>query len=156
MSATAGLAGTTFSIDRNAHTISYRREFSARPQQVFAAWIEPEQVSLWWDPSGAPLLDCQIDLRVGGTFSFVNKGHSERPFRGVYREISPPERLVFEVAGGSVGHVLIESRRDRTMMTVRIECGSAEQLENFIKFGIDRGTSATLDNLVRHVQGKQG
>jgi nicotinate-nucleotide pyrophosphorylase len=37
-------------------------------------------------------------------------------------------------------------------MTVEIECGSAEQLDQYLKMGVDTGTSQTLDNLVSYVR----
>jgi len=37
-------------------------------------------------------------------------------------------------------------------MTVEIACKSAEQLEQFLKMGVDAGTSQTLDNLVAYIE----
>ena len=40
---------------------------------------------------------CEIDLRVGGAWRFVGRGPEGQvpAFYGVYREIAPPERLVY-------------------------------------------------------------
>ncbi len=40
---------------------------------------------------------CEIDLRPGGAYRFVQRGPDGKdyPFKGVYREIVPPERLVY-------------------------------------------------------------
>src|SRR4051812_27645882 len=98
-------AHTKTTIDRATFTITFRRTFTAPREDVFEAWTRPEQVAVWWDPSGAPLTECAIDLRPGGAFKFVNKdsGHSP-PFAGTYRVIDPPSTLVFD-ALGSVGTV---------------------------------------------------
>ena len=144
------LAPTGFTIDEAAHTIRFTRRFRADRNQVFAAWTEPEQVSAWWDPTGERLVSCDIDLRVGGTFKFVNREHSDRPFTGTYREISPPSRLVFE-AMGSEGRVTLAPLGRGSLMTVEIVCSSAEQLEQFMQMGVAVGTSRTLDNLVAHL-----
>jgi nicotinate-nucleotide pyrophosphorylase len=37
-------------------------------------------------------------------------------------------------------------------MTVEIECRSADQLDQYLKMGVDVGTSQTLDNLVSYAQ----
>ncbi|MBL0220174.1 MAG: SRPBCC domain-containing protein [Myxococcales bacterium] len=80
---------TKTTIDHPTLTITFKRRFSVPPEAVFDAWTHPEQISEWWDPDGVPLVKCSIDLRVGGEFSFVNRGHGP-PFAGVYRVIERP------------------------------------------------------------------
>lgn len=41
------------------------------------------------------------------------------------------------------------------MLTVTIQCGSPEHLEQFLKMGVDVGTARTLDNLVAHVAARR-
>ena len=142
---------TDFEIDRAAHTIRLERTFDAPPALIFEAWTRPEHVSNWWDPEGEPLTACEIDLRVGGGLRFVTRGRPDMPFVGTYREIAPPERLVFE-ALGATGRVLFEDIAGKTHMTVEIECRSAEHLEQYLKMGVDTGTSQTLDNLVAYIR----
>jgi uncharacterized protein YndB with AHSA1/START domain len=81
------------------YQIVITRKFDAPRDVVFEAWTKPEHVTEWWDPSGAPLAVCEIDLRPGGTFRWINRGHvgEEFPFQGIYREIVAPGRLVFAV-----------------------------------------------------------
>jgi uncharacterized protein YndB with AHSA1/START domain len=110
-----------------------------------------DQIARQTDAAGEPLTACDIDLQPGGTFKFVTKGHPEMPFVGTYREITPPDCLVFE-AMGALGRVVLRDVAGRTHMTVEIECRSAEQLEQYLKMGVDIGTSQTLDNLVAYVR----
>ena len=127
------------------------RTFNGPARIVFEAWTKPEYVTCWWDAAGEPLTACEIDLRVDGAFRFVTKGHPEMPFVGTYREIAPPDRLVFE-ALGALGRVLLQDVGGKTHMTVEIECRSAEQLDQYVKMGVDVGTSQTLDNLVTYAR----
>lgn len=143
----AGDAG--FEIDHKTHAIVLTRVFAASREQVFAAWTRPEHVKCWWDPAGEPLAACEIDLRPGGAFRFVNR-HGDHAFSGVYREISPPDHLVFE-AMDAIGRVILEKIGGKTRLTVKIECGTAARLEQYLKMGIADGTVRTLDNLVAHV-----
>lgn len=147
-------ADAGFAIDRKMHAIVLTREFAASREQVFAAWTRPEHVKCWWDPTGEPLAECEIDLRPGGAFRFVNRhadGHAGgHAFAGVYREISPPDHLVFE-AMEAIGRVTLEKIGGKTRLTVKIECGTAARLEQYLKMGIGDGTAKTLDNLVAHV-----
>jgi len=147
-------ANTKAIVDRVANTIVLFRTFSAPRDDIFEAWTKPEHVSRWWDPSGVPLLGCEIDLRPGGAFKFVNQGPpGVPPFSGIYREIAPPERIVFE-AMGAIGTVLLKDVDGATYMTVSIACGSAAHLDQFLQMGVDVGTSQTLDNLVHYITRK--
>jgi uncharacterized protein YndB with AHSA1/START domain len=138
-------------IDRDTFTISFERKLPAPRAEVFDAWTKPEQIAEWWDPTGARLVTCEIDLRPGGAFRFVNDGHGP-PFAGTYAVIERPARLVFE-AMGSVGTVTLETEGNGTRMSVTIRCASKEHLEHFVKMGVADGTERTLDNLVRYVGG---
>ena len=142
---------TGLEIDPVTHTIRFVRSFDAPAAVVFEAWTRPEHIRCWWDAAGEPLTVCEIDLRPSGAFRFVTRGHPDMPFAGVYLEIAPPDRLVFE-ALNSTGRVQFTSAGDKTRMTVEITCKSAEQLEQFLKMGVDAGTSQTLDNLVAYIE----
>ena len=62
---------------------------------LFEAWTTPDLVKQWWGYESSAWVVCDIDLRVGGAWRFVvdHEGF-EVAFRGVYKEISPPHRLV--------------------------------------------------------------
>ena len=139
-------------IDRETCTIHFHREIAATRAEVFDAWTIAEHVAEWWDPTGVRLVACEIDLRPGGAFRFVNAGHSP-PFAGTYSVIERPSRLVFE-ALGSVGTVTLEAAGDITRMSVTIRCASQEHFDHFIQLGVASGTDRTLDNLVRRLSAR--
>jgi uncharacterized protein YndB with AHSA1/START domain len=74
-----------------------KRDIAAPRSRVFAAWTDISQVALWWVPKGCTLLDCAMELRVGGAWRRRMRGPDGGIItkHGVYREIVPPERLVF-------------------------------------------------------------
>jgi uncharacterized protein YndB with AHSA1/START domain len=144
------LAPADFAVDQETHTIRFERRLSGPPERVFAAWTEPRQVERWWDPTGALLAQCEIDLRVGGAFTFVSRSHPDMPFSGVYQAIEPPSRLVFD-AMGAEGRVALTQADGGTAMVVEIACASAAHLQQFVAMGVAEGTSRTLDNLVAYV-----
>jgi uncharacterized protein YndB with AHSA1/START domain len=147
----AAIANTDVILDRDTHTIILTRVLAAPCEQVFEAWTRPEHVTCWWDPSGEPLAECEIDLRPGGAFRFVNQHPpGAHQFAGVYREIAPPRHLIFE-AMGAIGRVILDETGGKTLLTVRIECGSAERFDQYLKMGIDTGTAKTLDNLAAYI-----
>jgi uncharacterized protein YndB with AHSA1/START domain len=92
-------------------------------------------------------------LQPGGSFKFVTEDHPDMPFAGAYREIAPPGRLVFE-ALGATGRVILEEAYGGARMTVEIECRSADELDQYLKMGVDVGTAQTLDNLVAYAHGR--
>jgi uncharacterized protein YndB with AHSA1/START domain len=141
---------TGYTMDRESFTIRFERLLAADRSEVFDAWTKAEEVSAWWDPDGEPLVACTIDLRAGGSFSFATRQHADMPFAGVYREIVPPERLVFD-AMGATGRVILSEVAGGTSMLVEIICQSEEQLDQFAKMGVAAGTSRTLDNLVAKI-----
>jgi uncharacterized protein YndB with AHSA1/START domain len=142
---------TEVMVDRSTNTIVLTRTFDAPRERVFEAWTQPEHVACWWDASGARLSLCEIDLRPDGAFRFVHRGRPDvPPFSGIYREIAPPETLVFE-AMGAIGRVVLQDTGGATLLTLSITCASAAHLDQFLQMGVDKGTSQTLDNLVVYV-----
>jgi uncharacterized protein YndB with AHSA1/START domain len=139
-------------IDRETFTVTFQRSLSASCAEVFDAWTRPEQLAEWWDPTGARLAECLVDLRPGGAFRFANVGHSAA-FSGTYKIIERPSKLVFE-AQGSVGTVTLQAAGRETRMHVTIRCASKEQLEQLVKLGVHTGTDKTLDNLVQHIHSR--
>jgi uncharacterized protein YndB with AHSA1/START domain len=80
--------------------IAMTRVFDAPRALVFEAWTKPELLKRWlYGPEEYPLVVCEIDLRVGGALRFVWRSRDEKDagmgMSGVYREIAPPDRLVF-------------------------------------------------------------
>jgi uncharacterized protein YndB with AHSA1/START domain len=68
----------------------------ATPEEVFAAWTDPESLKEWLCPGDLTITAVDLDVRVGGTFRIVMYGENkEIEHFGEYREIQPPERLVF-------------------------------------------------------------
>lgn len=137
-------------IDRNERTFHFERLIDASRDDVFDAWTKPEQISLWWDPTGKKLTACTIDLKVNGAFRFVSDGHAP-PFEGVYRVVERPSRLEFE-AMGAHGSIVLEAQAGKTRMRVSIRSPSAEHFEMFLKLGVNVGTSTTFDNLAAFVR----
>jgi uncharacterized protein YndB with AHSA1/START domain len=70
------------------------RDFDAPIGLVFDVLTKPEHVSKWGATPPDRMLECSIDLRVGGEYhsSFLTEDGSEFTFRGTYLEVEPPIR----------------------------------------------------------------
>ncbi|PJJ55225.1 SRPBCC family protein [Compostimonas suwonensis] len=76
------------------------RTFDASSEEIWEAWLTPDSAAQWWHPRGmsTPRETVRIDARVGGryTYTMVDDVTGDRfVAAGVYREVSPFERLVF-------------------------------------------------------------
>jgi uncharacterized protein YndB with AHSA1/START domain len=93
-------------------TLVIERVFKAPPEQVFNAWTDPEILVKWWGPEGfgTKSAECTMDVREGGAWRTVmrNQRGEAHTVSGIYREISPPERLVmtwgWQQPDGTRGH----------------------------------------------------
>ncbi|MEZ5829898.1 MAG: SRPBCC domain-containing protein [Dongiaceae bacterium] len=78
-------------------TLVLSRTFEAPRALVFKVWTQPEHLARWWGPKGFTLISYKTDVRVGGSYRFGVRSpeNTEHWAHGIYREIAPPERLVF-------------------------------------------------------------
>jgi len=136
--------------------IRMMRLFNAPRHLVFEAMTQPEHVREWWgrlgDGYSVPV--CEIDLRVGGAWRFVNRHpNGEAVFYGEYREITPPSRLVFteifEPFPESVSVVTTEFTAEggKTRMTVTVRYPSLKVRDMVLATGMSRGAGISYDRL---------
>src|SRR5712692_2914040 len=107
--------------------IAMTRVFSAPRGMVFDALSKPELVRQWLlGPPGWTMPVCEIDLRVGGSYRYLWRSAegAEMGMRGVYREVSPPERVVQTEAfddpwypGEALGTVVLVEEDGKTTLT---------------------------------------
>ncbi len=73
------------------------RTFDAPRDLVWKMWTEPERAMRWWGPNGFTTPFFTIDLRVGGAYHNCMRSPEGKDYwsTGVYREIVPPEKIVF-------------------------------------------------------------
>jgi len=73
------------------------RTFDAPRSLVWRAWTERDQLMRWFGPKGITIPICSLDLRPGGVFHYCMRlpDGGEMWGRWVFREIAPPERIVW-------------------------------------------------------------
>jgi uncharacterized protein YndB with AHSA1/START domain len=136
--------------------IQMTRLFNAPRHLVFEAMSKPEHIRRWWgclgDGYSVPV--CEVDLRVGGRWRFVNRHpQGEAAFHGVYREIAPPERVVFtEIFEDfpdteSVVTSVLTEENGKTRLTVVSRYPSREIRDMVLQTGMERGAAISYDRL---------
>ena len=136
--------------------IRLTRLFDAPRYLVFEVMTKPEHVQLWWGRLGeaysVPV--CEIDLRVGGAWRFVNRHpQGEAAFHGEYLEITPPSRLVFteifEPFPDSVSVVTAEFSDEggKTRFTATVRYPSLEVRDMVLATGMAHGAGISYDRL---------
>jgi uncharacterized protein YndB with AHSA1/START domain len=87
------------------------RVLDAPRELVWKCFTDPERMKQWWGPKGFTVTVSKMDLRPGGSYHYRLQAPDGTPMWGkmVYREISPPDRIVFinsfsDEAGGTTRH----------------------------------------------------
>jgi uncharacterized protein YndB with AHSA1/START domain len=136
--------------------IHFTRLFDAPPQLVFEAMTKPEHVKQWWGclGEGYSVPVCEIDLRVGGKWKFVNKHPAgEAVFYGEYREIQPFDRLVHtEIFADYPDTVSVVSTRlsaegGKTRFNAIVSYPSREVRDIVRSTGMETGAGLSYDRL---------
>jgi uncharacterized protein YndB with AHSA1/START domain len=136
--------------------ICMTRLFDAPPRLVFEAMTKVEHVKQWWgrlgDGYSVPV--CEIDLRVGGKWRFVNRHpQGEVVFYGEYREISPPSRLVYtEIFAEHPDTVSVITadfieQGDKTFYSASCRYPSKEVRDIVMSSGMEHGAALSYDAL---------
>jgi uncharacterized protein YndB with AHSA1/START domain len=155
------LATVTTPTDRE---IRIERVFDAPRDRVFAIYTDPALVPEWWGPRETTTIVDVMDVRAGGSWRFVARepDGSETAFRGAYREVTPPERIVqtFEWEG-MPGHVSVETAEfedlgDRTRVVTTSIFHTPEERDGMLGSGMEGGMNETyqrLDELLARLAG---
>src|SRR5256885_2477586 len=135
--------------------IAMTRIFDAPRRLVFDAWTNPQYVAQWLlGPEGWAMPVCEIDLRPGGSWHFVCKQKTayEMDMHGEYREISPPERLVFTERWGddwpeTLHTLVLTEEAGRTTIEEWVRYPSREARDAALATGMTDGLTASYERL---------
>jgi uncharacterized protein YndB with AHSA1/START domain len=91
---------TTATMEKENIKLQLTRVFEAPRELVFKAWTDANQFKQWFGAAacdGASLQSVKVDARVGGKYRLQVRRPDGEFFTtvGIYREVKPPERLVF-------------------------------------------------------------
>ncbi len=130
-------------------TVVVEHSFSAPPEKVFDAWLDPEIVKLWFHGGNTHVSAAEIDARVGGRIRIVMRD-DDRDWEhvGEYLEIDRPNRLVLTWFSPSTDNkeslvtVLFEAKPGGTRIIL-----THDRLPADMQGGFDKGWRELLVNL---------
>jgi uncharacterized protein YndB with AHSA1/START domain len=169
------LAGELAKLAPTGEAFTVTRVFDAPRDLVFRAWTETGHLTRWFGPVGFTTAARTNDLRPGGVFHYHMRAANGHEMWGkwVYREIAPPDRLVFvssfsDEAGNTtrapfsdtwplevLSTVTFAERDGRTTLTMRAVPLNATEAERKTFEGMhgsmQKGWGGTLDQLAEHL-----
>ena len=134
------------------------RVYDAPRELVFRAWTDPQHMAQWWGPKYFTNRVEQMDVRPGGAWRIVMcaPDGAEYPAQGVYREIAPPERMVFtNTAVDKDGKVIIDGfttvtfadQNGKTKLTLETRgVAKVDYAANYLQ-GMEAGWTQSLERL---------
>jgi len=131
------------------------RSFEAPRSLVWEALTSPQHLLRWWGPDWCPLVSCEVDFRVGGSWRYLSRmaDGTELGWHGTYLDIVPCESVtsteVFE------GFPDAESRNTMTLTetdgitTLRtlVRHSSKEHRDGHVQSGMEGGMQGTFNRL---------
>jgi uncharacterized protein YndB with AHSA1/START domain len=84
-----------------SHDLRLERTFDAEPNVVFDAFLDPGGQRAMYADSPGWIVECELDLRVGGTWTIVFGPTRSDVFReeAVFTEVDRPRRLAYDLTG---------------------------------------------------------
>jgi uncharacterized protein YndB with AHSA1/START domain len=142
--------------------ITMRRVFDAPRERVWREWTEPEPFADWFGgpESEVPLSTVSMDVRPGGRWRATMYAGPERHeirWKGEYREVAPPERLVFTVSDQpdderyELVTVVLQDRGDGTT-EMHFEQRGLMQPDEYER--AERGWSTFFDRIAERLAGR--
>jgi uncharacterized protein YndB with AHSA1/START domain len=135
------------------------RDIPASPDQVFAAFSDPQRLARWWGPAGFTNSFNVCEFKVGGRWSFVmhapDGGHY--PNESVFAEIEPPTKVVVQHVSKPKYRLTITLTPSTGGTTVSwAQAFESAEVASRIEHIVVPANEQNLDRLSTEVLGKSG
>jgi uncharacterized protein YndB with AHSA1/START domain len=136
--------------------IALTRIFDASRPVIFDALTKPELLKNWLGPRGWSMVECEIDLRVGGRYRWVwrNPDGADMAVGGIFREIEPSARIVateaFDVPwypGEALVTNTLVDEGGKTALTLTVRYESRQARDVVLNTPMSRGVAESYDRL---------
>ena len=150
--ATSGTAKVTLP---GPDQILIERTFAAPAHLVWRAVTEPDLVRQWWTGGRGEMTECEIDLRVGGSWRYAMRpeGAEEFAFYGEFLELVPNEKVVQTETfapfpdDASTNTMTLTERDGVTLLRTLVQHQTAQARDMHINSGMESGMQDSFDRL---------
>lgn len=136
-----------------------QREVPFARELVWTAMTVPEHQNRWWGPDGFRNEGVTMDFRVGGawTFDMVGPDGTRYPNHSVFKEITPPSKLVFDHGDGKgiwfEASITLQETSRGTLITLRQIYPNRESRDEVVeKYGAIEGGKQHLAKLEAYIR----
>lgn len=149
------MSDTKFEVDKEKLEVRMSRVFNATPERLWQAHTDPEEIVKWWQGTTVE----EMDVRVGGKWRFVSGPNGEHAFRGEFKEVDKPNKIVrtFEYEP-QAGHIMLETLTleaqpdGTTKQTTVSKYANIDDLTGMVESGMERGATAGMERLAQVVE----
>ena len=147
--------------DAQDRTMTMHRVIAAPLSAVWAAWINPDSLPLWWGPDGFTCRTDRIDLRTGGewVFDMIAADGTVYPNHHLYTLIQAEKRICYTLLWGENGPkhadavVTMAEVEGATHVTMAMTFTTVDEYHQAAAFGAEALGQQTLGKLAVRVVG---
>jgi uncharacterized protein YndB with AHSA1/START domain len=135
------------------------RVFAAPREALWAAWTQPARLEQWFGPKGCQAVSVKFDLRPGGMAltKLVLPGKPPLHARFIFREITPPKRLVWlhavaDAAGNATKHPMAQALPAQMLVVMELAAEGEQTRLTLVKTPFE-ATAAEVDAFRDAIEG---
>ena len=100
-----------FNIFNKTKELNFKKTYEASAEDVWNAWTSPEALKQWWGPKDTSIVECEVDLRVGGKIVLTMEAGAAMgsyagtkwPMKGSFTVVEPNSKLSYEAISWTQG-----------------------------------------------------
>jgi len=131
------------------------RVFDAPRAMLFKVYTDAQHIPHWWGPRRLKTTVDKLELRVGGTWRFVQHDVNGKQFAfsGEFKEVVEPSRLVYTFEFEAMpGHVIVETvtfeeNRGKTTVTATALFQNILDRDGMLNSGMEEGATESWDRI---------
>jgi uncharacterized protein YndB with AHSA1/START domain len=137
------------------------RLLNAPQDLVFEAFTDPKHLVHWYGPDGFTITNRSIDVKTGGSWSFIMHGPDGRDYgnRIIFLEVVKPEKIIYRHSGEDDTenisfHVTVTFQKEgnQTKLSMLTVFSSAEELEMLTRdFHVVEGARQNANRLAEYL-----
>lgn len=146
--------------------LTFERRYAASVEDVWDAWTRPEILRQWWGPQKTSIVECEVELRVGGRIHIVMEAGEAMgkyagtrwPMSGTFTLVDDRASLSYDARSWTDGEeatttiehaneLTLTADGDETVVHLRVAIKAIGPGAKMAAFGMRWGYKAQFDKL---------